>query len=315
MRNRLRPRGCPCVRAVGRGGRFGSRTRRTLRSSTNDIPRSPSTDDRVRRFIGSSGSRPVPLRKRVSLAPSPPLFTLAGNRREMGGEIRAKSWVSASLPPSGRSLPCSHTTARLRGPSLGPCATAKSTREHDPPDLRCLPARHLPVRRSRRSPVGTASLGFVQRSPLRRSHSRSPLPGDPRGTPFGKYLPRYLHVPPSWFSTTSTACSSENLRVFATRSRPWGSPRFGTRSAGHPARRLPPRDAFPALRSFPSARSGGTTPPLPHANVSSEQLTPRDNVTQVLPPTSPLSLPPHPFHPVTRPVAAVTRACVSRFVL
>jgi hypothetical protein len=261
MRNRLRPRGCPCVRAVCCGGRFQTRSPRTSRSSSNELTRSPATDDRVRRFIGSSGSRPVSLRKRVSLAPSPPLFTLAGNRREMGGEIRAKSWVSASLPPSGRSLSRSHATARLRGPSLGPCTNAKSTREHDPPDLRCLPARHLPVRRSQRFPVGTASLGFVQRSPLRRSYSRSPLPGNPRGPPFGKYLPRYLLVPSPWFSTTSTVSSSENLRVFATRSRPWGSPRFRARSASRPARLAPPRDAFPALRSFPSARSGGTTPP------------------------------------------------------
>jgi len=158
MRSRSGARGCPRALAACRGGR--------LRDSGGGpcgplpLPRTLSGARRPgMRFIGSSGPLPVPLRKRVSLAPSAPLTPLREHRGEMGGEIRAKSWVWAFQPPSGRSPPRLRAEARLRGPSLGPCAQAKSSREHDPPDLRCRLSRHLPVRRSRRLLAGTASPG------------------------------------------------------------------------------------------------------------------------------------------------------------
>jgi len=43
---------------------------------------------------------------------------------------------------------------------------------------------------------------------------RSPLPADPRGSTFGTSLPGLVHVPSSWFPTTSTACSFDAVRVY-----------------------------------------------------------------------------------------------------
>ena len=60
---------------------------------------------------------------------------------------------------------------------------------------------------------------------------------------------------PRGFSPPRRLAPSKTCACIATRSRPWGSPRFDARSAGCPARLASPRDAFPALRSFPSAGS------------------------------------------------------------
>jgi hypothetical protein len=161
-----------------------------------------------------------------------------------------------------------------------------------------------------RSP-GLPLLGFVQRSPLRRSHLRSPLPERPRGPSFGRSLPRLLHVPSSWFSTTSTACSSTAVRVYCN-----ALPTLGFTPFPDPLRRLPcstgpssgclpcpPKPSLrPQLRRLPSHAC---------ANARMETSAPRGNVTGVSPRRSPLPLPPRPFPPSSRPIATVTRACVS----
>jgi hypothetical protein len=78
-----------------------------------------------------------------------------------------------------------------------------------------------------------------------------PLPVDPstrEGSPFGSKLPPFELVPPLPFLPASTVYSaSTSCRCVATRSRPWGSPRF--RSLAE----IPPRGA-PSQRPFPVAR-------------------------------------------------------------
>jgi len=68
---------------------------------------------------------------------------------------------------------------------------------------------------------------------------------------------------PRGFSPPRRLAPPNTCACIATRSRPWGSPRFVARSAGCPARPAPPRDAFPALRSLPSARSCKSPRPEP----------------------------------------------------
>jgi hypothetical protein len=63
-------------------------------------------------------------------------------------------------------------------------------------------------------PAGLPLLGFVQRSPLRRPTSTG-VHSQPTHaeSAFGTSLPRPVHVPSSWFPTTSTAFSSTAARV------------------------------------------------------------------------------------------------------
>jgi len=57
-------------------------------------------------------------------------------------------------------------------------------------------------------PVARRLLQGFPKIPLRRHTRWSPLPSSPRGSDFGKTLPRAPLVPSSWFRTTSTASSS-----------------------------------------------------------------------------------------------------------
>jgi len=143
---------------------------------------------------------------------------------------------------------------------------------------------------------------------------RSPLPECPCGTSFGTSLPGPARVPSSWFPTTSTVFSSDAVRVCCN-----ALPTMGFTPFPEPpprvtsVRRLPPRDAFPALRSFPSVRSSAFLPPPPRER-DLDWIPTRDTVTAVLPRRSPLSLPPHPFPLLPRPTPAVARQRVSRSV-
>jgi hypothetical protein len=74
------------------------------------------------------------------------------------------------------------------------------------------------------------------------------LPSERAGQSPSMFRPRGF--PPPRRLAPSTACA-----CIATRSRPWGSPRFSTNPASRLAKPAPPRNAFPALRSLPSVRS------------------------------------------------------------
>jgi hypothetical protein len=84
-----------------------------------------------------------------------------------------------------------------------------------------------------------------------RVHSR---PG-PRTDPSVAWSHPDDLVPPSWFLTTSAACSARRFRVCCNPNRPWGSPRFSRTSSLLPAPRLPatrpPLDEFPSLTAVP----------------------------------------------------------------
>jgi len=140
------------------------------------------------------------------------------------------------------------TNTRLRGPSPG-CGLKPSFPIAHPRDLHVILAD---VRLSCRGrlPPPTASLGIVQRLPLRRHPARSPLPetsaGCPASASFGPGVPTPVHVPSSWFLATSTAFSSAPLRTSCSPLPTLGFTPF-------PVTLSPPSPGcLYALRSFPS---------------------------------------------------------------
>jgi len=173
----------------------------------------------------------------VSLAPSPPPTSperVAG--REMGGRTRAKSW-NIGFPTVLRTL--TSPLSRLGSSSRTFARVARewvNTRLRDPPDLRCRLARHLPSPSVQPVTRLDCLSWIVQRSPLRRPgdtgvHSRrEPLRDPPSGRAChgsSMFRPRGFSPPRRFTPPMPGAC-------LATRSRPWGSPRFGP-----PAARLP----------------------------------------------------------------------------
>jgi len=77
--------------------------------------------------------------------------------------------------------------------------------------------------------VQTSSLGFFQRSPLRRFRPVSPVPASlpERRFPFGSVLPSTKRLPPVSFLTTPTVYSSPKLyRFIAPCIQPWSSSCF-----------------------------------------------------------------------------------------
>ena len=126
-----------------------------------------------------------------------------------------------------------------------------------------------PTLPSRLDPCGpawssrTSSPGVVQRSPLHRSESGSPSPG-PRvsALPFGGEQPVLLAFRPRGFSPPRRFAPPRPCRFLSPCSRSWGSPCFPS------SRNEVPHSAAPALRSLPSADSGGAgTCPSPRARV------------------------------------------------
>jgi hypothetical protein len=132
------------------------------------------------------------------------------------------------------------------------------------------PSWPLPLLQSARESAGTASRWFLLSwdssvslppATLPRVHSRKPrLPSD-------QCCHTPVHVPPSWFRTTSTACSARELRVCCTPQPAKGSPRFA-RTASRATREWrgltgrDPRDAVHTLRRVPliSSRTASLRP-------------------------------------------------------
>ena len=142
---------------------------------------------------------------------------------------------------------------------------------------------------------------------------RSPLPAAPCGTAFGMGLPTPIHVPPSWFLTTSTGFSSDTARVYCNALPTLGFTPFQVR------RPELPRDAIPSSGCCPCPLKPSHRPKLRSSTSPPRErgllaLLPRDNVTGVLLRRSPLPLPPRPFPRRSGPVVAVARAFVSRLV-
>jgi len=230
----------------------------------------------------------------------------------MGGLARAKSWVWAFQPPSGRSPPRLRAEARLRGPSLGPFANADARADTT---LLTFDAVFPDTCQS----VGPA--GCPAELPLLGLSKDRPsvvLP-TPESTPSAPSRVRLRDEP-----ATAHPCSVPvvfhhldglllrcRARVLQRAPDPGVHLVFGPTTASHPAATDPPRGAFPALRSFPSVRSCAFLPPPPRERGLVE-IPARGSVTAVLPRRTPLSLPPHPFPRLPEPAPTVTRRFVSR---
>jgi len=115
-------------------------------------------------------------------------------------------------------------------------------------------------------PVGLPLLDCPKIAPPSSWRHRSPLPASTlAGTAFGKSLPRLLHVPPSWFSTTSTVYASDAGRVYCNALPTLGFTPFSDRRppgcpgccASFPGMPSLPFEAFPpsVAASLPSAGS------------------------------------------------------------
>ena len=214
MRSRCGVRGCPRTLAACRGGRLRNLGAEPCGSLPG--PRTLSSSRRPgMRFTGSSGPLPASLRKRVSLAPSAPLVLPCGSAVARWGEKseRSRGYGLSSRPPDVHLRACAQKLV-FEDPRSD---RARRRKAHANTTLltfdAVLPDTYRSVGPVDCSP-GLPLLGFVQRSPLRRSSLRSPLPEHPCGCPFGTRLPRPVRVPSSWFLTTSTACSFEDLRVY-----------------------------------------------------------------------------------------------------
>jgi hypothetical protein len=179
------------------------------------------------------------------------------NHREMGGDARAKSWVWAFHLPSGRSPPRLRASARLRGPSLGPCAQA--VKQSANTTLLTFDAG-FPDTFQSVGPAGRPTelplLGLSKDRPSVVLPPPKSTPGTPaRGLPSGRAGQSPSMFRPRGFPPPRRLAPSMTRACLATRSRPWGSPRFSTSPASRLAKPAPPRNAFPALRSLPSVRS------------------------------------------------------------
>jgi hypothetical protein len=217
----------------------------------------------------------------------PPVPRKGRTSSETGGRTRAPSW-DIDFPTALRTFP--GTLSRAGSSSRTVARAARACGEaHVRATLLTFDAalpgtyRH---RRSSRLPDWTASPGFIQRTPLRRTgdtgvHSRQ----NPRGT--------RLRVTPATAPPRSALVVFHHLDGFLLRCRARVLQRAPDPGV-HPVSDRPPRVAprplrpssgcCPALRSLPSVRS--TT-----------------RVTGVSPRRSPRALPPRPFPPPPHPTA------------
>jgi hypothetical protein len=166
---------------------------------------------------------------------------------------------------------------------------------HPPVHLLAVSDPHLT--KSGTSRRRAASPGFVQRSPLRRTQRGSPLRADAHAPTVGTGLPPPVHVPSSWFRTTSTACSSCTLRAYCSALPTMGFTAFQEARSGRPARDCPPRDACLPSEAFPPPAAAGvaTCGPASPAPILADRH------------RSPQALPPRPSPPRHSAPDAVTR--------
>jgi hypothetical protein len=253
MRNRSGARGRPRAPVPVAKSGFDSK-----RFAPRRIARSPSTDGRVwgspglqGRSLVPCGTRPPSRHHRHSPSGMPHEPPRDGGR--CPSEV-----VGMGFPPALRTLPPRlRASARLRGPSLGPCAHA--VKQSANTTLLTFDAV-FPDTFQSVGPAGCPTelplLGLSKDRPSvvlppPKSTPGSPtrrLPSERAGQGPSMFRPRGF--PPPRRLAPSTACA-----CIATRSRPWGSSRFSTDPASHLAMPAPPRNAFPALRSLPSVRS------------------------------------------------------------
>jgi hypothetical protein len=177
--------------------------------------------------------------------------------REMGGRTRAKSWdigFPTALRTFTDSLSRFDSSSRTSARAARECV---NTRLRDPPDLRCRLARHLPspsVQTVTR--LDCLSWDCPKIAPPSSWRHRSPLPEAPlRAPPSGRACHSSSMFRPRGFPPPRRFPPPMPGAYVATRSRPWGSPRFQTacRRVASPAAR--PSPGCLPCPSKPSPRS------------------------------------------------------------
>ena len=176
---------------------------------------------------------------------------------DRGGRVRGRSPPAVATAWLGHcpSTPCASDRSRgfytdLQGPAGGSDWHSFEHQSFHPPD-RCAPSF---LTRSDFSPPDACAPNSLswgcQIPPLRRFQSRSPL-GRVRTSPCSRFRVGVAtpdRVPPMWFLTTSTACSSSTVSGCCTRIRPWGSSRFCLLRTGFLATRsCPPELCSPMV--------------------------------------------------------------------
>jgi hypothetical protein len=221
--------------------------------------------------------------------------TANGPRRSFlpSGAVHGGSFPRSIPRRLASPLPSSTFDARPFGVQRGPRgpydrgARHVKTRARDPPDL---DADSPVASRSMRSdlPAGLPLLGLSKDRPsivpnrrVRRPGSASPRP------PFGEEQPVLPAFRPRGFAPPRRFSPLRPCRFVAPCSRSWGSPCFV------PSRNGPPHGVVPALRSFPSADSGGSGHHLAVVTASPRARVTGAPISGRLP--SPRALPPHPF--------------------
>jgi len=223
-------------------------------------------------FTGPSGSSlPLLAERESSLAPSPsPAPPEGGATRRDGGTCPGVVVGTIGFPTALLTFPgtLSHAGSSSRTAARA-ARTCVSTCLRDPPDLRCRLSRHLPSPSAQ--PV--TRLDFLlwvhpKIAPPSSWRHRSPLPEKtPRGTAsFESRLPRRLRVPSSWFLTTSTASSSDAVRVSCNALPTLGFIPFQTACRRSPSNRFVlPRDASLPSEAFPPSAAAPPPDLQPHA--------------------------------------------------
>jgi hypothetical protein len=241
--------------------------------------------------------RPVEPRAKRPANRSPPCGSPRG---EMGGHPGGSRGPSAFPLPSGRSPARSRAPARLRGPSTRVAGRMRERSSARPswssvpscptPTISVGPIGH---------PMGLPLLGLSKDHPSVVLTTPESTPGDdPRGSsPSGRschgpsmFRPRGFPPPRRFAPPMPRAC-------VATRSRPWGSPRFRTggpeRVASSEDPWVPPRGAALPFEAFPPSAASRAT--AAHHRNGLPRSHGRAVVTGVSPRRSPPTLPPRPF--------------------
>jgi len=183
-------------------------------------------------------------------------------------------------------------TAGARRYTHGSCFSARATLLTLTPTLPSRPDPCVPAWSSRNS-----SPGVVQRSPLHRSESGSPTPGEHVSVrPFGKEQPVPSACRPRGFAPPRRFVPPRPCRSVSPCSRSWGSPCFPS------SRNEDPHGAGSALRSFPSADSYAADrapAPSPFPACFARVISAWARVTgaTIAGRPSPRALPSHPFPP------------------